>query len=186
MGSISVSGTISSAVVAAFILGTASDLSAGEDPAAVFIGAQFKKPVAVSSLSVTGDVSNLCADVLGRPYPHGTIRHGDGPGKTAWVLAAKGKHGLITAGFVVADGRIKDVAVLSDRERRGRPIRTRRYLRQFSGVGLRKNNSLDSRVDGITGATISSRAVERMAVLALRLDALSSPPLEPTAKEPKK
>lgn len=185
MGSISGLGTISRLVAWGCILAATAGLSAGEDLAADFVNAQFEQPPPVSSMVVTGDVSALCTDILGRPYAHGTIQNGSGTNKTAWILSARGKHGPITAGFVVADGRIVCVEVLADRERRGRFIRTRRFLRQFLGVGLRKG-TLDSRVDGITGATISSRAVEKMAVLALRLDALSSLPPESTAKEPEK
>lgn len=159
-------------VVAIVCLGTALELTAGEDPVAGFIGAQFEAPVAASSLAVTGEVSRLCAKVLGRAYPHGLIQHCGDTEKTVWILSAQGKHGLITAGFIVTAGRIRETSVLADREQRGRPIHTRRFLRQFEGVGLRDNTRLDQRIDGITGATISSKAMEKMALLALRLDAL--------------
>jgi hypothetical protein len=173
MASIWASGMSSRTTV--FVIGclaAALELTAGEDPVATFIAAQFEAPVAASSLAVSGEVSRLCAEVLGRPYPHGSIQHCGDAEKTVWILSAQGKHGLITAGFIVTAGRILETSVLADRERRGRPIRTRRFLRQFDGVGLRDNTRLDQRIDGITGATISSNAMEKMALLALRLDAL--------------
>lgn len=172
MASIWASGMISRTTVFAIVLAAVLELTAGEDPVAAFIDAQFEESVSVLSLAVTDEVSRLCAEVLGRSYPHGPIQHGGDSDKTVWILSANGKHGLITAGFVVTDGRIQGTSVLADREQRGRPIRTRRFLRQFDGVGLRDNALLDQRIDGITGATISATAMERMALLALRLDAL--------------
>lgn len=159
-------------IAAGICLAAALELTAGEAPVDGFIAAQFDTPVAPSSLAVTGAVSRLCAEVLGRSYPRESILHCGDAEKTVWILAAQGKHGLIAAGFVVKDGRIRETSVLEDREQRGRPIRARRFLRQFEGVGLRESTRLDRKIDGITGATVSSDAMEKMARLALRLDAL--------------
>ena len=153
-------------------LAASVELMAGEDSAGRFIAAQFQAPLAPSRLPVTGEVSRLCADVLGRSYARESILHAGDAEKTVWILSAQGKHGLIDAGFVVKDGRLRETRVLDDREQRGRPIRGQRFLRQFEDVGLRDGIRLDRRIDGITGATVSSDAMEKMARLALRLDAL--------------
>jgi hypothetical protein len=157
-------------VVAAFFLPLIA--VARESPVSTFINAQFKGPVAMRSAAVTGEVARVCADVLKHPYPRKTVQYWGESAKRIWVLSARGKHGLITAGFVVEGGRISVSRVLADREQRGRPIRSDRFLRQFKGTGLRDGNKLDRRIDGITGATISSTAMTKMALLALRLDAL--------------
>lgn len=122
------------------------------------------------SLAVTGQVERICTEVLGYAYSGSAIQHHNGAGRTVWVLKSRGKHGPITAGLVVENKRIRTLRVLADRERRGRAIRSGRYLRQFEGIGLHANGRLDRSIDGITGATISSSAVSKMAQLALRLD----------------
>ena len=120
MASIWASGMISRTAVFAIGLAAALELTAGEDPVAAFFAAQLEASVLASSLAVTGEVSRLCAEVLGRSYPHGSIQHRRDSEKTVWILSAQGKHGLITAGFIVTDGRIQETSVLADREQRGR------------------------------------------------------------------
>ena len=137
-----------------------------------FVEAQLDAPVSVESVVVTGEVSRVCADVLGRPYAHPAIQCWGSATGNVWVVAAPGKHGLITAAFAVEDGRVLGCRVLADKEQRGRGIRTQRYLDQFRGAGLRRGDKLDRRIDGITGATISSTAMIKMALLALRLDGM--------------
>ena len=166
---------ISRSALAALVAGLAFpvlSVPAAPDPVDVFVAEQFEQPVTGQELSVTGDVARVCRTVLGSAYPQGSIRYWRQSGRTVWVLSSRGKHGLITAGFVVDGGVISTGAVLADREQRGRPIRSRRFLRQFEGIGLREDGRLDKRVHGITGATISSNAMRNMALLALRLDRL--------------
>ena len=127
--------------------------------------------VSMGTLAVTGEVSRLCRETTGSPVPSLLSYYHSPSNGTLWVLTARGKHGPITGAFVVQGSRIRSSRILEDRERRGRGIRGKRYLRQFEGVGLRAGERLDRRVDGITGATVSSRAVEKMALLALRLEA---------------
>ncbi|NQU39557.1 MAG: FMN-binding protein [Lentisphaerae bacterium] len=145
---------------------------AAPDPVGDFVKDTFKLPVVAQSMVVTGEVAQVCASVLGRPYPRRSLRYWSDGHQSLWVLSAQGKHGLILSGFVVAKGRIVEGRVLADREQRGRPIREQRYLRQFIGAGLQHEKRLDKTVHAITGATISSTAMERMALLALRLTAM--------------
>jgi len=151
----------------------AATLVAAGDEADDFAREAFGTDAPRSTLSVTGDVYRLCRQTVGAPIPREVIYYHSLSNGTVWVLMAQGKHGAITGAFVVQDALIRASRILEDRERRGRGIRGKRYLRQFEGIGLRAGKQLDRRVDGITGATISSRAVERMALLALRLDALT-------------
>ena len=90
--------------------------------------------------------------------------------KSVWILEEIGKEELITAGFVVARGRIDHVRVLAYRESRGQEVRDESFLKQFSGAGLGHGDRLDRGVDGIAGATLSVGAMERMARLALYFD----------------
>lgn len=90
--------------------------------------------------------------------------------KSLWILQEIGKEELITAGFVVSQGHIDHVRVLAYRESRGQEVRDASFLKQFSGAGLDQSDHLDRGIDGISGATLSVHAMERMARLALYFD----------------
>lgn len=90
---------------------------------------------------------------------------------TAWILEDIGKIKPITLGIVVSGNRIERVEVLAFRESRGWEIRYPFFTGQFNGLTLADDGYLSQPIDGITGATLSVRAVERVARLALWLDA---------------
>jgi hypothetical protein len=90
-----------------------------------------------------------------------------------WVLEETGKEELITAGFVVVDGRIDHVRVLVYRESRGQEVRRGSFLKQFKDAKLAQGDRLDREIDGVVGATLSVGAMERMARLALFFDRVS-------------
>lgn len=91
--------------------------------------------------------------------------------RTAWILEDIGKDKPITIGIAVAGRQIEQVQVLAFRESRGWEIRYPFFTDQFSGARLADDGYLSKPIDGITGATLSVRAVERVARLALWLDA---------------
>lgn len=114
---------------------------------------------------------------LGRILGHapGQLRQrywGEGS-RTLWILEEIGKEDPITAGFVVQDGRIERAKVLVYRESRGMEVRYPAFLNQFKGVSLAGDNRLDHGIDGISGATLSVHAMERMAREALYFDRMS-------------
>jgi hypothetical protein len=61
------------------------------------------------------------------------------------------------------------VQVLVFRESRGWEIRHDFFTRQFANLWLKQNHRLSDRVDNITGATMSVKAMTRMARAALLL-----------------
>lgn len=89
--------------------------------------------------------------------------------RTAWILDEVGKDKPITAGFIIVDGAIEQAEVLVFRESRGWEIRHSFFTSQFTRAALTPRGDLDRRIDGITGATLSVRAMERMARVALKL-----------------
>ncbi len=110
--------------------------------------------------------------VLGHPYRQLRIRYwraDKSDKRTAWVLDEVGKDEEITIGFVLAGDTIERTEVLIFRESRGWEIRFPAYTRQFGGMRLAEGDKLDRKVDGITGATLSVQAYERLARLALVL-----------------
>ena len=80
-----------------------------------------------------------------------------------------GKERPITIGVVVVDDTIQSVSVLAFLESRGWEVRYPFFTDQFSGARLDETQQLSSHIDGITGATLSVRAVTNVARLALYL-----------------
>lgn len=93
-------------------------------------------------------------------------------GKTdgyALMLRERGKHGPITFIVVISpEGDIKKVIVHKEREREGKKIKRKRFLRQFIGKSI---NDLfktgKSAIHTVTGATISSKAAIRASKKAI-------------------
>ena len=107
--------------------------------------------------------------VLGHAYGQARLRYWRRDGKTAWVLDEIGKEYPITAAFVVKQDAIDLARVLVYRETRGMEVRYPSFLRQFAGARL-KEGGLNKPIDGISGATLSVQAMDRMARAALVLD----------------
>lgn len=89
---------------------------------------------------------------------------------TVWILDEIGKESPITIGVHVSQGAIKQTKVLVYRESRGDEVRHNFFTKQFVNAKLTSDNHLDRDIDGITGATLSVRAVTKMSQLALWLD----------------
>ena len=89
--------------------------------------------------------------------------------KTVWILDEIGKDRPITAGIVINQNQIEDVRVLVFRESRGWEIKHDFFTRQFSNLFLDEGHDLSGQIDNITGATLSVKAMTRMAQAALLL-----------------
>ena len=109
-------------------------------------------------------------DILGHDYKGLRIRYWKQDKRTAWVLDEIGKDKPITTGFVISNGRIELVRVLIFRESRGWEIRHAFFTDQFDKASLNKDRQLDRTIDNISGATLSVRAVTKLARVALLLD----------------
>ena len=120
-------------------------------------------------LWLTAPLKDAAAQILGHPFAQPRVRywrHGD---RTAWVLDEIGKTHPITIGVAVERGAVAAIRVLEFRESRGEEVRLPFFTDQFVGAGLRAGDGreLDRGIDGITGATLSVRAMRRVARLAL-------------------
>jgi len=138
-----------------------------------FIAEVFGSTPAPRVLWLTKDLQAEAAAILGHPPAQLRQRYWSEGRKSVWILEETGKEELITAGFVVVDGRIDHVRVLVYRESRGQEVRQSSFLKQFKDAKLTQGNRLDRDIDGIVGATLSVGALERMARLALLFDRLS-------------
>jgi len=109
-------------------------------------------------------------DILGHDYKGLRIRYWKQDKRTAWILDEIGKDKPITTGFVINNGRIERVRVLIFRESRGWEVRHAFFTDQFDNASLYKDTQLDRHIDNISGATLSVRAVTKLARVALLLD----------------
>jgi len=108
--------------------------------------------------------------VLGHSFGGLRIRYWSEQNTTAWILDEVGKTEPITIGVAVTDGAVSAVRVLEFRESRGWEVRYPFFTEQFTGAELEGDAELDRPIDGITGATLSVGAVEKVVRVALLLD----------------
>ena len=91
---------------------------------------------------------------------------------TAWVLDEIGKEQPITMALAIGASGVKSIQVLEYRESRGGEIQYPFFTQQFDHAVLEQSNNklkLDRNIDGITGATLSVRAMTKVAKVALYL-----------------
>ena len=138
-----------------------------------FVAEVFGSKPAPKVLWLTRDIQAQAAAILGHPPAQLRQRYWSDTRRSVWILEEIGKEELITAGFIVVDGRIDHVRVLVYRESRGQEVRTPSFLSQFKDAKLAPGDRLDRGIDGIAGATLSVAAMERMARLALFFDRIS-------------
>lgn len=100
----------------------------------------------------------------------GRTRYWQQGNTTVWVLSRTGKTKPITAGFIVQNGKILRSKVLIFKESRGWEIRFKYFTQQFTDAVIDEAYKLDRHIDNISGATLSVRAMQKMARIALYLD----------------
>lgn len=135
-------------------------------------------PPAPAVLWLSGEARTAARAILGHDYPAMRLRYWGTPGRTVWVLDEIGKDLPITVGAVVERNRIERMRVLVFRESRGWEVETPAFVAQFNGARLESDQQLDRRIDGISGATLSVRALVKLSRLALayhRLTPYSQP-----------
>lgn len=123
----------------------------------------------VGTIWVTGDLRDNIENTLGHPFAELRLRYWFDGVTSVWILNEIGKELPITIGVTVADDTISNVHVLEFRESRGWEVRYPFFTDQFNDVRLDDHGDLDRNIDGITGATLSVRAVTRIANIALLL-----------------
>ncbi len=120
---------------------------------------------------LTGERKQIVEQILGHPYASLRVRYWRAGKRSAWILEEIGKELPITVGVAVDDHAIAAIRVLVFRESRGWEIRHGFFTDQFRDARLNADKQLDRHIDGISGATLSVRAMKKLARLALYLDA---------------
>jgi len=123
----------------------------------------------VKRLWLKKDLQLKIHSILGHDLGLLRVRYWHDKHRTAWVLEEIGKTEPITLGFVINRGVIEVVRVLIFRESRGWEIRHPFFTDQYKNAGLNSNLELNQQIDGISGATLSVAAANKLARLALLL-----------------
>ena len=126
-------------------------------------------PPASGVLWITRPLREQMTQILEHAPDALRVRYWGTKHRTVWILEEIGKERPITVGLVVDKARLETVKVLAFRESRGWEVRYPFFTDQFKGVGLSGDNELDQTIDGISGATLSVRALKKLARLALLL-----------------
>jgi len=123
------------------------------------------------SLWLTPELKETASDILGRRVRGIRVRYWTNGEKTAWIMEEIGKELPITIGVIVNGSKegshIEHVKILAFRESRGWEVRYPAFTTQYQNVKITPELKLDQHIDGITGATLSVRAVTKVARLAL-------------------
>lgn len=140
---------------------------------AAFSTATTRTVPTLETLWLTKEVATQTEAILGHSPKQVRIKFWKAGLQTAWILDEVGKEEPITAGFVVNNGKMIQATVLVYRESRGGEVRHSGFLKQYQGASLQADTQLNKTIDGISGATLSIRAMGRMARLALYFDQVS-------------
>ena len=116
------------------------------------------------------DRGKLVAEIMEHDLGVLRLKYWEKEWRTVWILEEIGKERPITAGIVINNGKIERINVLTFRESRGWEIRYPFFTDQFSDAILKEDRQLDRKIDGISGATLSVKAMTKMARLALLLN----------------
>lgn len=124
----------------------------------------------LQTLWLTRGLREQAEQILNHSFSGLRVRYWASGQRTAWVFDEIGKEMPITIGVVVDSNMILSVDILEFRESRGGEVRYPFFTRQFERLGLLRTPAayeLSGKINGITGATLSVRAVKKIATLAL-------------------
>lgn len=128
--------------------------------------------------------------ILGHSFGGLRIRYWGQADQTAWIFEEIGKELPITVGVSVNSTGITDLTILEYREVRGGEVRYPFFTSQFKGAALepdltseKQPPKINNDIDGITGATLSVRALKKIAALALYCHQLTPYYQEQASKE---
>jgi len=120
-------------------------------------------------LWLNGDTQKQIKKILGHKYPRLRLRYWQIKTTSVWILEEIGKEQPITVGIHIENNQIKRLKVLIYRETRGDEVRHRFFTKQFDNAILTEDVELNQTINGITGATLSVRALKKLSIMALWL-----------------
>ena len=133
-----------------------------------FIAESFGEAIPeAKSLWLTPDLKETGKKIMGKRIRGIRMRYWAHDGKTAWIMEEIGKERPVTIGVVVNNHQIERIKILAFRESRGWEVRYPAFTVQYENVKITPDYKLDQSIDGIAGATLSVRAVNKVATLSL-------------------
>lgn len=136
-----------------------------------FISEAFKQQVPTPRVIwVKDELRDQIETILQHKYKSKRTRYWKKGNRSAWILDEIGKKKPITVGIIIDDNKINQLKVLVFRETRGWEIRYPFFTKQFEQLTLQNDNYLSHVIDGISGATLSVRALDKLARIALLLN----------------
>ncbi len=161
--------TITVTTLFLLIISTAFARGTYQEPSEFLKEVFANKLPAVKKIWITGKVRETASEILQHKPPSLRVRYWQKGSRSVWILDEIGKEQPVTAGIVINKGKIERVKVLVFRESRGDEIRHPFFTKQFQQATLTDEQQLDRSIDGISGATLSVRALTKLARLALYL-----------------
>ena len=136
-----------------------------------FLTSIFGDPVPPPQSLWVDEALRLSAEkILGHRFSLLRVKVWSNDTDSAYILEEIGKEAPITFGIHVRADQIQEAKVLLYRETRGFEVSRSSFSDQFRGARLEGNDRLNSRIDGISGATLSVHAMTRVVRLALVLE----------------
>ncbi|OUU61694.1 MAG: hypothetical protein CBC22_06555 [Alphaproteobacteria bacterium TMED62] len=125
-------------------------------------------------LIVKGEYKQKIKAIMGSKYKKRMFSYWQNNTEQVWILNSIGKYKPITAAFITDKCKVKSSHVLVYREQHGYEIKYPAFLLQFKETEMDKTLKLNTKIDNISGATLSVNSMKRMARTALLLSKLSN------------
>lgn len=123
-------------------------------------------------LWLKSDIKKTTARILQHKPGFLRTRYWQTKNQSVWILNEIGKTKPITVAIIVKDKKIALLKVLAFRESRGWEVKHDFFTDQFKQNEINDDLSLARSIDGISGATLSVRALTKVSQLALYFDSL--------------
>jgi len=137
---------------------------------AEFVSEAFSQQPEAQVIWINGKLREQIKSILQHNNLSKRIRYWKNKTRSVWVLEEVGKKKPITVGIIIDDNKITLLKVLIFRETRGWEVRYPFFTQQFNKLKLNDDNTLSEIIDGVSGATLSVRALEKLARIALLLN----------------
>jgi len=138
-----------------------------------FLSAIFNEQPTEKKIWLIGEKKKVVTEILNHPYKQLRIGYWtakDKPMIRVWFLQEIGKEKDIDVGIVIKDNKIQKLRILAFRESRGWEVKLPFFTKQFNQNTLTADHKLSNQVSNISGATLSWRAVTKLARVALYLN----------------
>jgi|TARA_R110002096_G_scaffold379_17_gene2435 hypothetical protein len=133
------------------------------------------QPLKPNVIWLDQEKKRVIESILQHHAPYIRVKYWQKGTKTAWILNEVGKEKPITVGVVIEQSKITQLSVLAFRESRGWEVKHDFFTRQFNDATINDELQLNQTIDGISGATLSVRALTKIAKIALYLERHTQP-----------